>query len=246
MKIVDCKQGTSAWFQARCGRVTASEIVNVLSFLKGGLPSAKRSAYQAQIVAEILTGAPDMDGYVSPYMQRGTEMEPAARRAYVAHVETMVDQVGFVVHPTIDRAGASPDGLVGDDGCVEIKCPKTENHLSYMLAGVVPEQYEPQMMWEMACTERQWCDFVSYDPRPGRRHALFVKRLARNDERIAEITNNVLKFLAEADAIVERLNEINPPVEEPEDICEPVDPELYITDADLPDWARTPKESDAK
>ena len=238
MKIVDCKQGTEEWFNARCGRVTASSVINVLDFTKAGKPGAKRSSYLAKIVAEILTGAPNLDGYLSPAMQWGIDHEEEARRRYSVIAETMVDQVGFVIHPTIERAGASPDGLVGDDGCLEIKCPKTETHINYMLAGVIPVEYEPQMMWEMACTERAWCDFVSFDPRPGRRHEVFVKRLDRDDVRIAEITGKVLEFLYEADTIVKRLEEINPPIVEPEIVAEPVDPELYITDDDLPEWAR--------
>ena len=233
MNIVDCKQGTEAWFNARCGRVTASEIVNVLAFLKKGGESAARAAYKAKIVAETLTGAPALDGYLSPFMQHGTEMEPFARAAYEMRTDQMVDQVGFVIHPSIERAGASPDGLCDPDGCVEIKAPKTETHIRYMLAGVVPEEYEPQMMWEMACTGRQWCDFVSVDMRLPARHQLFIKRLPRDEARIAEIEAAVLQFLGEVDEMIAAMEKLNPPVDEP--VREQPEIEDGITQDDI-DW----------
>jgi hypothetical protein len=122
-----------------------------------------------------------------------------------------VEQVGFVVHSKINRAGASPDGLIGDDGLIEIKCPNSSTHIEYILGYTeAPSEYQPQMLWQMACTERQWCDFVSFDPRMPEHLQLFVVRFHRDDARIAEMEAEVLKFLAEVDAIIERLPKEDP------------------------------------
>ena len=240
MSIIYCEQRSEEWFQLHVGRVTASSVRDVLNFKKTGDkgPGAKRIAYMGNKVAEILTGMLRTSSPPNISMQWGIDHEDEARRAYSIAKEIMVDRVGFAIHPTIERSGASPDGLVCEDGCLEIKCPDTDTHIEYILGGVIPEDYEPQMQWEMACAERAWCDFVSFDPRLGRRHELFIKRLERNEQRIAEITDKVLEFIFEADAIIARLNEINPPIVEPERVVEPVDPELYIQDSDIPAWAR--------
>lgn len=229
-------QGTIEWFSARCGRVTASEVANAISIAKTGKnkggSTEGRKTYLASIVAEILTGEPDMEGYITGSMNRGRDEEPLARAAYEVATDLDVSLVGFVLHPTIERAGCSPDALVGPDGLLEIKNPKTKNHIAYMLSGELPEEYEPQVMFSLACTEREWCDFVSYDSRmpPGLR--IFCKRVYRNEERIREINEGVVQFLEEADDIIRRLR---PMVEEPAPkVAEPVDPELGLTDADFP------------
>lgn len=216
MKIVDCVQGGAEWLQARAKRVTASEVSDAISFLKrkgkdgreAGDSSAAREAYKAALVAEILTGCAS-ESYVSREMLDGVEREPYARAAYESRMGVMVDTLGFVVHPNIDRSGASPDGLVGDDGLIEIKCPKLETHLKYIFAGVLPADYEPQVMWQMACTGRLWCDFVSFDARLPPRHQLFVKRVYRDEQRIADMEAGVLQFLAEVDEMVNKLEAIN-------------------------------------
>lgn len=214
MKVLDIEQGSGAWFAARAGKVTASCVADAVSFLKrGDGETAARAAYKAQIVAEILRGEPIMDGYLSPYMQHGTEQEPYARAAYESRFDVLVDTVGFVVHPTIERAGASPDGLVGDDGGLEIKCPKTETHIRYMRANRLPPEYEPQVMWNLACTGRTWWDFVSFDPFLPPRHQIFRIRVERNAGRIAELEQGVKQFLSEVDAMIAELNEINPEIE---------------------------------
>lgn len=203
MKVIDFPQGTEEWMAARAGKVTASKMECVLAKIKTG-EAADRRDYRAQIVAEILTGRPQDSGFINAEMQWGIENEILARGAYMSKKDTDVDPVGFVLHPTIERAGASPDGLAGE-GLVEIKCPKTATHLTYLLDGKVPTKYQPQMLWQMACTERPWCDFVSYDPRLPVEHQLLVARMDRDDARIKEMEAEVLKFLAEVESTLDAL-----------------------------------------
>ena len=203
MKIIDCQQGTPEWHLARAGKVTASCISDVMAKIKTGEAAARRD-YRATIVAEILTGTAQDDAYISPAMQWGMDQEPYARAAYEVAKSVLVDQVGFVLHQTIERAGMSPDGVVGG-GLVEIKCPKTATHIQYLLAGKVPAQYQPQMLWQMACAESAWCDFVSYDPRLPEHLQLFVVRFDRDEARIKEMEAEVALFLSEVDAMVAAL-----------------------------------------
>ena len=203
MKVLDFPQGSDEWLASRAGKVTASRIADVMAKIKTGEAAARRD-YRAQIVAEILTGRPQDGGFTNAEMQWGTEQEPFARSAYEVQTGVMVDQVGLVLHPSIDRAAASPDGLAGD-GLVEIKCPKTATHLQYLLDGEVPPKYEPQMLWQMACAERPWCDFVSFDPRLPDDLQLFVVRFKRDDERIAAMEAEVKAFLAGVDETVSKL-----------------------------------------
>ena len=207
MKILDFPQGSAEWAQARAGRVTASRIDAVLSRARDRKSEgATRRNYKAQVISEILTGRPQENGYTNKAIEDGIENEPLGRAAYELRQGFFVDQVGFVVHPTIERAGASPDGLAGSDGLVQIKCPYAATHIGYMLAGEVPAEYQPQMLWEMACTGRAWCDFVSYYRELPPHLQLFVVRFPRDDKRITEITAEVNVFLNEVDEIIERLN----------------------------------------
>lgn len=201
MIVLDFEQGTAEWLNARAGKVTASKIGDVMAKIKTG-ESAARKDYRAQIVAEILTGKPQGSTFTNEEMRWGTEQEPLARAAYETAKGVMVDQVGFVVHPTIDRAGCSPDGLVDEIGLLEVKCPKTTTHLTYLLDGRVPSQYQPQMLWQMACTETEWCDFVSFDPRLPDDLQLFVVRFKRDQERIDAMVDEVKTFLREVDEIL--------------------------------------------
>src|SRR3990167_3329387 len=207
MKILDFPQGTPEWFAARAGRVTASRISDVLAKIKSGEAAARRD-YRAQIVAEILTGTAQDGSYISAEMQWGMDQEPITRSAYELATGMLVDQVGFVLHPTIDRAGMSPDGIVGRDGLLEIKAPKTATHLQYLLTGTVPATYQPQMLWQMACAEAAFCDFVSFDPRLPADLRLFVARFNRDDARIAEMESEVKLFLAEVDDLLFRLGKL--------------------------------------
>ena len=204
MKIIDAVQGTPEWLAARAGRVTASMISAVLMKPE----TAGYRDYQAQLVAEILTGKPQGSNYTNPNMQFGTENEPLARSAYEAHTGFSVDEVGMVIHPKIKRAGASPDGLVGDSGLVEIKCPKLSTHLWYRIDGVVPAAYKNQMMFQMACTGRDWCDFVSFRPDLPEHLQLFIVRYKRDLARILELETAAMVFLNAVGQMINQLNEV--------------------------------------
>jgi len=198
-------QCSPEWFAARLGKVTASRVCDVIARIKSG-PSASRANYMAQLIAERLTGCP-AESFSNAAMQWGTDKEPEARTAYEFRVDLDVEQVGFVDHPTVPMTGASPDGLVGADGLVEIKCPNVATHIDTLIAGKIPEKHLTQIAWQMACTGRAWCDFVSYDPRLPEDMRLFVRRVHRDDTRIAEIEAEVRAFLAELDAKLSALRE---------------------------------------
>lgn len=205
MRILDFPQGSEEWKAARAGKVTASRVADILATTKGGTEAAARRDYRAQLVAERLTGTPQDDVYENAAMKWGTDQEPFARAAYEIQRGLFVDTVGIVLHPTIEHAAASPDGLVGLDGLLEIKCPKTATHLGYLESGVVPANYKPQMLWQMACCEHQWCDFASYDPRLPDDLQLFVVRFTPKSEEIMEIETIVKAFLAEVEQVIQKL-----------------------------------------
>jgi putative phage-type endonuclease len=204
MKIIDAAQGSPEWLASRAGRVTASMVSATLMKPE----TAGFRDYQAQLVAEILTGKPQGSSFTNEHMQFGTETEPLARSAYEAETGFSVDEVGLCIHPTIDRAGASPDGLVGNSGLVEIKCPKVATHLAYQIAGVVPAGYKNQMMWQMACTGRDWCDFVSFRPDLPEHLQLFIVRFKRDSEKILELETAVISFLSTVDAMLAKLKKV--------------------------------------
>lgn len=188
-------QGTPEWHAIRLGKVTASRIADVVGRAKTGYGAGRRN-YMAELVVERLTGT-RTEGFTNAAMQWGTDMEPDARAAYQFHINTRVEQIGFVPHQSIADTGASPDGYVGADGMVEIKCPNTATHLETLLGGPVAEKYYLQMQWQMACAGRAWCDFASYDPRLPDVMALHVLRIPRDDARIAELETEVVSFLTE-------------------------------------------------
>lgn len=193
--MTDIVQGSPEWHAMRLGKVTASKVADVVARTKSGY-GASRANYMAQLIAERLTGTPT-EGFTNAAMQWGTDTEPQARAAYEFMADAEVQEVGFVDHPVIAMTGASPDGLVGIDGLIEIKCPNTATHLDTLLTGTIPTKYETQMLWQMACTGRAWCDFASYDPRLPASMSLFVKRLHRDDTRIGELEREVEAFLSE-------------------------------------------------
>jgi len=197
-------QGSTEWFYQRLGKVTASRVADVIAKTKTGY-STSRDNYMAQLVVERLTFT-KTESYTNAAMQWGTDTEPFARAAYEATHGVMVDEVGFVRHPTIEWAGASPDGLVGDDGLVEIKCPNTLTMIETLLSQKVPGKYFAQMQFQMACTGRKWTDYVVFDPRMPEKAQLFVKRVDRDDTYIAEIEAEIVKFLAEVKSQVQLLN----------------------------------------
>jgi putative phage-type endonuclease len=197
------EQGTPEWFAQRLGKVTASRVADIMAKTKTGV-SASRGNYLAQLVAERLTGQ-SADTFKSGAMQHGTETEPQARMVYEAETGQIVTEVAMINHPTIEMSGASPDGFVGTDGLVEIKCPNTSTHIATLLADKAPSGYMAQMQWQMACTGRAWCDFVSFDPRMPDDMQLFIKRVPRDEVLIAEYEAEVIKFLAEVQETVDKL-----------------------------------------
>ena len=205
------EQGTPEWFAARLGNVTASRVADVIAKTKSGY-SASRENYMAQLICERMTNTV-AESYSNAAMQWGTETEPLARAAYESYADVLVDQVGYVPHPTIERAGASPDGLVGIDSLLEIKCPNTATHIDTLISEQVPSKYITQMQWQMACTGRLWCDFVSFDPRLPDGLQLFVSRVEAYSEYITTLEHEVEMFLIELDnkifKLKERLNHVN-------------------------------------
>lgn len=200
------EQRTEEWFAARLGKVTASRVADVIAKTKSGY-SASRDNYMAQLICERLTNTQG-ESFTNAAMQWGTETEPLARSAYEAHAE-MVEEVGFVQHPKIEQAGASPDGLVGLFGMLEIKCPNTATHIDTLLSQIVPTKYITQMQWQMRCCERQWCDFVSFDPRLPQDLQLFVKRIDFDAAYVATLEEEVNLFLKELDDKVTKLLKVN-------------------------------------
>jgi putative phage-type endonuclease len=198
MRVIPCEQGTAQWLEIRRGRITASRIVDVLNQLKRGGEGADRRNYRIELISERLSGRSEPH-YVSPEMDWGSECEPFARAAYEIAQEVIVDTAGFVMHPTYDFAGSSPDGLVGEDGLIEIKCPKTTTHTKWLMAGEVPEEHQAQMLWNMVCCERQWCDFISFDPRMPDGLKIFIVRMERDDSRILDIESEVQRFQDEVE-----------------------------------------------
>jgi len=200
---MSAEQGTPEWRQERAGKATASCFSDIQAKIKTGEAST-RIKYRIQLVTERLTGNP-VEGFTNAAMQWGIEREPEARMAYEARQGVFAEKVGFMPHPTIDRCGASPDSMVGDDGMVEIKCPLSTTHLTWMEAGVVPSEHIAQIQGQMAVAGRRWVDFVSYDPRFPEGLQLFIVRVLRDEAYIANLENEIRIFLAGVDQMVERL-----------------------------------------
>ena len=196
-------QGSEEWFAARLGKVTASRIADVFASTKSGW-GAGRINYEAELIAERLTGQAT-EGFTNATMQRGSDTEASAASAYEFLRDVEIEQVGFVDHPAIEMSGASPDGLIGTDGLVEIKCPNTATHIATILGKSIPGKYANQMAWQLACTGRLWCDFVSFDPRMPARHQLCVTRVERDNAKITELEDGVRAFIAEMTEKLRRL-----------------------------------------
>jgi putative phage-type endonuclease len=199
------EQGSEEWKQQRVAKVTASRVADVIARTKTGY-GASRANYMAEIVAEMLTGAPCESGFVNAAMQWGTNTEPQARAAVEFVHDITVELAGFVDHPTIPQSGASPDGYIETDGLIEIKCPNTATHIDTLLGKTVPAKYITQMQWQMACTGRAYCLFASFDPRMPPHMQLFVQRVNRDDATIRMLEGEVSRFLAEARVMVNELN----------------------------------------
>lgn len=196
-------QGSPEWHKQRIGKVGGAGVSNVLAKIKNGEASARRD-YRIQLACERLTGV-KTESFVTSDMQRGIDLEPVARMAYEIRTGNLVDQCAFIDHPTISMSGASPDGLIGADGLLEIKVPKPSTHIDYMQAKKAPSKYLPQMYWQMASTGRKWVDFCSYCPDLPEELSLFIVRVPRDDAIIKSMEEEVIKFLKEVDDLVKEL-----------------------------------------
>ena len=201
-------QGTAEWFNARIGCLTASRMADAIATKKDGTPMKCRQDLMFELLAERMTGNA-VTHYVNDAMRHGQEQEPAAKMAYEAATGNLVLDAPFVPHPRIEHCGASPDGFV-DDGLVEIKCPTTPKHLTYLRNRAVPEEYRPQMLMQMACTGRRWCDFVSFDPRMPPPQQLLIVQYAPGEDEIAAIEDAARTFLADLDAMFDQITRAQP------------------------------------
>jgi len=200
MRIIQCVQGSEEWFAARLNKVTASHFADVMAKGRGGASSKTREQYMMKLLAERVSGRRE-ESYQNKWMEEGAEKEPDARDWY-EWLYNEVEQVGFV--EMTDDVGCSPDGLVGDDGMLEIKCPKLTTHLDYILKGVLPSTYKPQVQGQLWVCERQWCDFASYHPDYDE-HPLFVVRVERDDTYISLLSAAVATFLTDLTELEKRL-----------------------------------------
>ena len=198
------EQRSPDWFAARLGKVTASRVADVIAKTKTGY-SASRENYMAQLVVERMTQKPT-ESYSNAAMQWGTDQEPFARAAYETARGVMVEEVGFVPHPNILMAGASPDGFVGVNGLVEIKCPNTATMIETLLTKKCPQKYFTQIQFQLAVTDRVFCDYVVFDPRMPKHLQLFVTRVERDEDYIAHIEDEIQIFLSEVDEKITQLN----------------------------------------
>lgn len=198
-------QGTDEWIQARVGSLGASRLHEAVSRTKTGW-GAGRANLMAELVVERLTRAP-VEQYMNQAMIHGIETEPDARAAYEFHMDAEVIEVGLSHHPTIEGTHASPDGLVGR-GLVEIKCPNSATHINTLLGASIPKKYIIQMQWQMVCTDAEFCDFVSYDPRMPEKQRLFCRRIQRDDDMIQELEHDVKIFLSELEDKLEKLRRL--------------------------------------
>jgi putative phage-type endonuclease len=196
-------QGSPEWLAERAGHVTASRAADVLSRIKTGEADTRRK-YRIQVCTERLTGNP-VQGYQNAAMLWGTMTEPDGRIAYEASTGAFVEEVGFIKHPEMPWVGASPDGHIGDDGMLEIKCPESTTHLEWMLEKRLPLKHRPQVQFQMWVTGRAWVDFVSYDPRFPEHLQLFVIRERRDDAYIANLETEVKRFLSDVQEMCDAL-----------------------------------------
>ena len=197
-------QGSEEWRQARCGLITASRVADLMAKTKSGY-STSRKNYVAELLVERLTGIPT-ESFTNTAMQWGTDHEPEARAVYEFESGDVVEEVGFIVHPNLPYTGASPDGLVDFDGMVEIKCPNTATHIETLITGKIPGRYITQMQGEMECCGRQWCDYVSFDPRIQKQSlVLFVQRVFRDQAFIDLAIKEVMMAEMEIQELMSKL-----------------------------------------
>ena len=202
--VIEALAGTPNWLAARRGMLTASVVKDALAVLKSGKPSESRTKLAHRLVAERVTGFA-VDNYVTPAMQWGIDHQSEAIAEYEARTGNIVGPEAFFQHPTIDWFGATPDGLIGGDGLIEVKCPTTPTHVAWTLAGEVPEEHRLQMLAQLACTGRKWVDFVSFDPRIPTGARLFIRRFEPDRADIERVEEGAREFLELVAAMTEQL-----------------------------------------
>ncbi|MDC0183035.1 YqaJ viral recombinase family protein [Nitrosomonadales bacterium] len=185
-------QGTQEWLKKRLGKITSSTIHKIMSSKEN---SSTRTRLMQDLIFERISGSPTKNIVTAP-MARGLELESEARKAYELQNEIVILS-GFIEHPTIKDAGASPDGLIGDDGLIEIKCLNKKSHEEIIRKQVLPRQYYIQIQFQLACTQRLWCDFVAYHPDADK--PLYVQRIKPEIKLIKEIHEKALVFISEVE-----------------------------------------------
>lgn len=199
-------QQTPEWFQARLGKLTASNMLAAMHITKDGSDYADRASLKLQILAERFTGQA-VDHFVNNAMRHGNEQEPVIKDI-LKQLGLPIEEIGFFEHHAILSFGASPDGLIEKEGLIEIKCPTSQTHLKWMMAGVVPEEHKPQMLAQIACTRRQWCDFISFDPRvTNPKLRIFKRRYTPMEAEIRSVEKAAVKFLQEVSALEQLLQD---------------------------------------
>jgi putative phage-type endonuclease len=201
---INIEQGSDEWKVARLGHVTASNMADVMSKGKGSAEAIGRYKYKVRLVAERLTQTA-AESFSNAAMEWGVEQEQFAAMEYEAANNVLTDKTGFWLHPDIKWLGVSPDRLVGHDGLIEVKCPNTTTHLGYLFENKIPTDYFKQIQCQLWVTGRQWCDFVSYDPRLPKRNQLLIVRTERDESLIAEMEAETLKFLDEVENLIMKL-----------------------------------------
>ena len=199
-KWTDAPQGSDQWLLHRVGKLTGSRMADAMAFLKSGAETEARRKLKLQILAERLTGRMT-ETYQTEAMKWGIEQEPFAKAHYEETTGELITNCGFALHDTLDGWGASPDGLLGKMGLIEIKSPATTTHLDYFTTGVVPEKYKPQMLCQLAVTERRWCQFMSFDPRLPEEWRSFVVRYEPSEEELSAVKDHAERFLTEVEAM---------------------------------------------
>jgi predicted phage-related endonuclease len=204
--MLQSNQRTDEWFQDRLGKATGSRFHDVCSFLKYGEAAARKN-YRYQLIAERLTGN-RVETWTTTAMQWGIDNEPTARLTYEMKTGYQVDESNFIQSEILPDAGVSPDGLIGKDGSLEIKCPETATHIETLTSNKVPSKYQEQVDGLMWVTGRKWCDFVSYDPRLPEDLSLVIIRVERDEIRIKNLEENIKNFLNEVDTELLRVLEL--------------------------------------
>jgi putative phage-type endonuclease len=202
--ITDIEQGSEEWLSLRLGWITASRFKDVMSNGRSGAPSKTRLSYMYQLAAEALTGD-RVESFSSEYMEWGTKTEPQACAMYEFDSGVSVDHPAFIKWNAVNKIGISPDGLVNDDGGIEIKCPKTTTQIETFLSGKMPSCHKPQVQGSLWVTGREWWDFVSFDPRIDGDASYMCVRQYRDEKYISELEEKCLSFEAE---LIEMINKL--------------------------------------